>query len=66
MNLNEILIMIAIGAGSLIIIGWTLIYYATMKYKDYHGYDDNKPQLSKEEKKELSQWTKNQDKNVPF
>jgi len=35
MNLNEILIMIAIGASSLIIIGWTLIYYATLQDKKY-------------------------------
>jgi len=66
MNLNEILVMIAIGAIILVIGLWVILYYATMKHEDYHGYDDKRPELTNKEKKELSKWAKNQDDDVAF
>jgi len=66
MNLNEILVMIAIGAIILVIGLWVILYYATLKHEDYHGYDDERPEFTEEEKKKLSLLAKNQDDDVPF
>ncbi len=44
MNINEILIMIGFGAGILIIGGWVIIFYATVRHEDY------KNTLNKKEK----------------
>ncbi len=66
MDLETIFYSVIIGTIVLIIGGWTLIYYITLQDKNYYGYDDERPEFTEEEKKELSLLAKNQDKNVPF
>ncbi len=66
MDLETIFYSVIIGTIVLIIGGWTLIYYATLQHDNYHGYDDERPEFTEEEKKELSLLAKNQDKDVPL
>ncbi len=35
MNINEILILIGLSAGALVIGGWVILYYATLRDKEY-------------------------------
>lgn len=37
MSLNESLITIGFGASALVIGGWVMIYYATMKHEEYQN-----------------------------
>ena len=66
MDLETIFYSVIIGTIVLIIGGWTLIYYITLQDKNYYGYDDERPEFTEEEKKELSLLAKNQDKDVPL